>query len=272
MCIDYRELNKLTVKNRYPQPRIDGLFDQLQGSSIYSKINLRSGYHQLRVREQDIPKTAFRTRAPILALPEGSEDFVVYCDASHKGLGDVLMQREKPVIPEWKWDNITMDFITKLPKSSQGFDTIWVIVDRLTKSAHFLPIRENDPLDKLASESRRSLKLGYGYAQGLTLERGCTIRNANEPIVMPLEGIHIDDKLQFMEEPVEIMEREIKRLKQSPIPLVKVRWNSTRGPELPGNVKIRSKINTHISSQTGLRHPLPGLKLWGQSSFKRWRL
>nr|GFA61880.1 putative reverse transcriptase domain-containing protein [Tanacetum cinerariifolium] len=151
--------------------------------------------------------------APILALPEGSEDFMVYCDASHKGLGVVLMRREKvnkaretgkwslcrdrfnyfsfdhfdsaiywndeaniatyvskfltcarvkaehqrplrllvqPAIPEWKWDNITMDFITKLPKSSQGFDTIWVIIDRLTKSAHFLPIRKNDPLDKLA--------------------------------------------------------------------------------------------------------------------------
>ncbi|GJS69155.1 putative reverse transcriptase domain-containing protein [Tanacetum coccineum] len=62
MCIDYRELNKLTVKNRYPLSRIDDLFDQLQGSSIYSKIDLRSGYHQLRVREQDIPKTTFRTR------------------------------------------------------------------------------------------------------------------------------------------------------------------------------------------------------------------
>ncbi|GJV54067.1 putative reverse transcriptase domain-containing protein [Tanacetum coccineum] len=62
MCIDYRELNKLTVKNRYPLLRIDDLFDQLQGSRVYSKIDLRSGYHQLRVREEDISKTAFRTR------------------------------------------------------------------------------------------------------------------------------------------------------------------------------------------------------------------
>ncbi|GKD18554.1 putative reverse transcriptase domain-containing protein, partial [Tanacetum coccineum] len=172
MCIDYRELNKLIVKNRYPLSMIDDLFDQLQGSSIYSKIDLRSRYHQLRVREQDIPKAAFQTRyghyefqvmpfgltnapadekeheehlkailellkkeklgihvdpakiksikdwaspktpteirqflglagyyqsAPILALPEGSEDFVVYYDASHKGLGAVLMQRERVI-------------------------------------------------------------------------------------------------------------------------------------------------------------------------------
>nr|GFC51292.1 putative reverse transcriptase domain-containing protein [Tanacetum cinerariifolium] len=62
MCIDFRELNKLTMKNRYPLPRIDDLFNQLQGSSVYSKIDLRSGYHQLRVQEEAIPKTAFRTR------------------------------------------------------------------------------------------------------------------------------------------------------------------------------------------------------------------
>nr|GFA06944.1 putative reverse transcriptase domain-containing protein [Tanacetum cinerariifolium] len=155
MCIEYRELNKLTVKNRYPLRRIDDLFDQLQGSSVYSKIDLRSGYHQLRVREEDILKTTFRTRyehyefqvmpfgltnapavfmdlmnreiqvdpakiesikdwaspktateirqffglagAPIFALPKGSEDFIVYCDALIKGLGTVLMQRERVI-------------------------------------------------------------------------------------------------------------------------------------------------------------------------------
>ncbi|GJY31524.1 putative reverse transcriptase domain-containing protein [Tanacetum coccineum] len=128
MCIDYRELNKLTVKNRYPLPRIGDLFDQLQGSLFFSKINLRSGYHHLRVHEDDIQKTTFRTpcghfeftimpfglwgeeqelafktlkdklyNAPGLALPDGPEDFVVYCDVSGIGLGCVLMQRGKVI-------------------------------------------------------------------------------------------------------------------------------------------------------------------------------
>ncbi|GJV87571.1 putative reverse transcriptase domain-containing protein [Tanacetum coccineum] len=158
MCIDYQELNKLTVKNRYPLPRIDDLFDQLQGSSVYSKIDLRSeqkdneehlkiklfrvvkerglyaqipsaifgfqslaGYYrrfiegfskiakpmtkltQKKVKFEwgDKQEAAFQLlkqklcSAPILALPEGSKDFIAYCDASKKGLGAVLMQREK---------------------------------------------------------------------------------------------------------------------------------------------------------------------------------
>ncbi|GJZ48698.1 putative reverse transcriptase domain-containing protein [Tanacetum coccineum] len=67
--------------------------------------------------------------------------------AEHQRPSGLLVQ---PDIPQWKWDNITMDFVTKLPKSSQGYDTIWVIVDRLTKSAIFVPMRETDPMEKLA--------------------------------------------------------------------------------------------------------------------------
>nr|GEW50009.1 putative reverse transcriptase domain-containing protein [Tanacetum cinerariifolium] len=613
MCIDYRELNKLTVKNLYPLPRIDDLFEQLQGYSVYSKIDLRSGYHQLRVREQDVPKIAFKTRYGYYeyqVMPFGltnvpaREKVIAYASrqlkvheqnyttydlelgsvvfalkiwmhylygtkcmvfTNHKSLQHILNQKELnirqrrwlellsdydcdiryhlgkanvvadtlsrkerteplrvralvmtivldlprqileahiealklenlekenvggmirkdipkeklepradgtlcvngrswlpyygelrsvimhesyklkysihlgsdkmyqdmkklywwpnmkaniaiyPAIPEWKWDNITMDFITKLPKLPQGFDTIWVIVDRLTKSAHFLPIREIDPLDKLArlylnrivarhgipvsiiynhdgrftsnfwrsfqkalgtnismstayhpetdSQSEKTIQtledmlracvinFGKGWVKHLplcefsynnyhasikaapykalygqkcrspvcwakvreaqltgpeliqeTTEKIVLIKQriqaaqdrqksyadlkwkpmefevrdrvmlkvspwkgvvqfvaymlelpqelsrvhhtfhvsnlkkcyADEQLVMPLEGIHVDDRLQFVEEPVEIMEREIKRLKRSRIPLVKVGWNSRRGLE-----------------------------------------
>nr|GEY81793.1 putative reverse transcriptase domain-containing protein [Tanacetum cinerariifolium] len=101
---------------------------------------------------KDIPKEKLEPRAYGTLCLNGRSWLPCYDDlrsvkAEHQRPSRLLVQ---PAIPEWKWNNITMDFITKLSKSSQGFDTIWVIVDRLTKFAHFLPIRENDPLDKLA--------------------------------------------------------------------------------------------------------------------------
>nr|GEY25616.1 hypothetical protein [Tanacetum cinerariifolium] len=687
MCIDYRELNKLTIKNRHPLPRIDDLFDQLQGFIVYSKIDLRSGYHQLRIREEDIPITAFRTRyehyefqvmpfgltnapavfmdlmnrvckpyldkfvivfiddimiyfknkeehgehlktilnllrseklyakftkcdfwlnsvqflghvinsngvhvdpvkieaiknwtapttptevrqflglagddeeeafqtlklklcsAPILSLPEGSEDFVVYCDASLKGFGAILMQREKsdcparkktlvpkdslakgshlkldpmgkneeeafqtlkrklcsasilslpegsedfvvycdaslrgfgavlmqrekkelnmrqrrwvellndydceiryhpgkanvvadalsrkdkepirvralvvPVhnnLPEqirnaqveackkedigaegfvgegepfevrtdvkaehqklsgllqqleihvWKWERITIDFITKLPRTPFGYDSIRVIVDRLTKSAHFILVNEKFKMERLTRLYLKEIVCRHGVPVSIIsdrdprfasnfcgwdkhlplaefsynnsyhasikatpfealYERKCRshvcwsevgdaqltglemihemtelivqIKNrllvarsrqknyadvrhkplafevgdkvmlkvspwkgpvayklelpqvlqgihntfhfsnlkkclSNEDLIIPLDEVRIDEKLHFIEEPVEIMDREEKQLKQSRIPIVKVRWNSRHGPE-----------------------------------------
>nr|GFA23234.1 putative reverse transcriptase domain-containing protein [Tanacetum cinerariifolium] len=160
MCIDYQELNKLTAKNCYLLPRINDLFDQLQGSSVYSKIDLRTGYHQLRVREEDIPKTAFRTRLK-------QENW----RTSRRKMLEV-----KPKTPEWKWDNITMDFVTKLPKLSQGYDTIWVIIDRLTKSAIFTPMRETDPIDKLARMYLKEVVTRHGIPVSIICDRDSSER------------------------------------------------------------------------------------------------
>ncbi|GJT08268.1 putative reverse transcriptase domain-containing protein [Tanacetum coccineum] len=169
----------------------------------------------------------------------------------------------QPTIPEWKWDNITMDLITKLPKSSQGFDTIWdrqkSYADQKRKSMEFevgdriilkvspwkgvvrfgkrgkLNPRYVRPFQVLAKVRKVSYKLELSQEFSI-VHHTFHVSNmkkcyADEPLVMSLERIHVDDKLQFVEEPVEIMEREIKRLKRSRIPLVKVHWNSKRGPE-----------------------------------------
>nr|GFB83681.1 reverse transcriptase domain-containing protein [Tanacetum cinerariifolium] len=152
--------------------------------------------------------------------------------AEHQRPPGLLVQ---PAIPEWKWDNIMMDFITKLPKSSQGFDTIWVIVDRLIKSAHFLPIRENDPLDKLARLYLNRIVARHGIPVSIICNRDGRFTSNFWKSFQKALGTNICMStayhLETDEEPVEIVEQEIKRLKQSWIPLGKVRWNSRWGPE-----------------------------------------
>nr|GEU61975.1 putative reverse transcriptase domain-containing protein [Tanacetum cinerariifolium] len=179
----------------------------------------------------------------------------------------LLVQLE---IPTWKWEKITMDFVTKLPKTSSGHDTIWVIVDRLTKSAHFIPTRETYSRDvqltgpkiihettekilqirqhlQAAGDRQRSYdNLNPRYigpfkilerigpvAYKLKLPK--ELRNvhntfyvsnlkkclSDESLVIQMKELRLDDKLNFVEEPMEIMDREVKQLKQSRIPIVK---------------------------------------------------
>ncbi|GJW98960.1 putative reverse transcriptase domain-containing protein [Tanacetum coccineum] len=171
------------------------------------------------------------------------------------------------------WPNMKADIATyvskcltcaKLPKSSQGYDTIWVLVDRLIKSAIFVPIRESHPMERLARMYLKEAEVGEVQLTGPEIVQETTekvlekvgavayklelpqelsrVHNtfhvsnlkkcfADEPLAVPLDGLHIDDKFHFVEEPVEIMDHEVKRLKQSRIMIVKVRWNSRRGPE-----------------------------------------
>nr|GEX64891.1 hypothetical protein [Tanacetum cinerariifolium] len=134
--------------------------------------------------------------------------------AEHQKPSGLLVQ---PEIPEWKWEIITMDFITKLPKMANGYDNIWVIVDHVTKSAHFLPIKETDPIEKLMKLYIKEVVTRHGVPVSIISNRD--------------EELRVDDKLHFMEEPVKVMDHEIKQLKRSRIPIIKVRWNSKRGPE-----------------------------------------
>ncbi|GJU10060.1 reverse transcriptase domain-containing protein [Tanacetum coccineum] len=141
--------------------------------------------------------------------------------AEYQKPSGLLVQSE---IPIWKWERITMDFITKLPKTSNGHDTIWVIVDRLTKSAHFITTRETDKLELPERNLSQCTQVLYTFSN----LKKCL---SDESLVIPMKELRLDDKLNFVEELVEIMDREAKQLKQSRIPIVKVRWNSKRGPE-----------------------------------------
>nr|GEU37158.1 hypothetical protein [Tanacetum cinerariifolium] len=312
-------------KNRYPLLRIDDLFNQLKGSRVYSKINLRSGYHQLRVREEDVPNTMFRIRyshykfqvmpfgltnapaseeehaehlelileslkkeemyarfskcefwlskmnvkfdwsekakvafqllkqklcsASILALPIGSENFMVYCDASRKGLGKVLMQREKKELSmiQRRWLELLSDYDCEIHYHPGKAN---VVADALSRKEQIKPLRvralvmtigevgylvERSLNEALSNQLDMSMAYhpqtdGQSERTIQTIEdmlRACVIDFekeklsrvhstfhvsnlkkcfVDEPQAIPLEEIQIDDKIHFIEVPVEIMD------------------------------------------------------------------
>ncbi|GJS51062.1 putative reverse transcriptase domain-containing protein [Tanacetum coccineum] len=177
MCIDYRELNKLTVKNRYPLLRIDDLFDQLQGSSVYSKIDLRSGYYQLKVREEDIPKTAFRTRY-------GHYEFqVMTFDLTNASavFMDLMNQVCKPYLK--KFVIVFIDDILIYSKSKREHeDHLKLILELLKKEELFL--KNAKPMTKL---TQKIVKFEWGdkeeEAFQLLKQKLCSA-----PILALLEG------------------------------------------------------------------------------------
>nr|GFA20024.1 putative reverse transcriptase domain-containing protein [Tanacetum cinerariifolium] len=189
--------------------------------------------------------------APILALPEGSEDFIIYSDASNKGLGAVLMQREKVISyasrqlkiheKNYTTHDLELGAVVQIlnartelrkPENIKKEDVGGVV--RFGKRGKLNPRyvgpfkvleRVGDVAYKLDLPKKLSIVHNTFHVSNL---KKC---HAGKPLAVPLDGLHFEDKLYFVEEPVEIVDCKVKRLKQSRIPLVKVRWNSKRGPE-----------------------------------------
>ncbi|GJZ26418.1 putative reverse transcriptase domain-containing protein [Tanacetum coccineum] len=205
--------------------------------------------------------------------------------AEHQRPSGLLQQ---PEIPVWKWEGIAIDFVTKLPRTSSGHDTIWVIMDRLTKSAHFLPMHEDYKMERLTrlylneivlAVNARGIRNSFRHEYDLSpLDHGQsehTIQTLKDmlramklaPIfVRPFEIIKkvgpVAYRLDFPEElnsvhdtfhPVEILEREFKKLKRSRIAIVKVRWNSKRSPEFTWEREDQMKLKyPHLFSDVSI--------------------
>ncbi|GJY41842.1 putative reverse transcriptase domain-containing protein [Tanacetum coccineum] len=218
---------------------VEVMSEWLKEASIYSHVIDNKGVYVdpakiKAIRNWAALTTPTEVSAPILALPEGTKDFVVYYDAS-QGFGAVLMQREKVIayasrqLKVHEENYTTHDLELGALKVSP-----WKGVIRFGKRGKMSP-RYIRPFKILARvgpvaytlELPEELKGIHSTFHVSNLKK-CL---ADENLIIPLDEIQLDDQLHFIEEPVEIVDREVKRLKQSRIPIVKVRWNSRRGPE-----------------------------------------
>ncbi|GKA43480.1 putative reverse transcriptase domain-containing protein, partial [Tanacetum coccineum] len=332
-------------------PRFSGLRDLIMHESHKSKYSIHPGSDKMY---QDLKLLYWWSN-----MKADIATYVSKCltcakvKAEHQKPSRLLQQ---PEIPVWKWERIIMDFVSGLPRTPSGYDTIWVIVDRLTKSAHFLPTKKTDTMEKLTqlylkeivcrdgvpisiisdrdshftsifwrslqkalginldmstayhpqmdNQSERNIQMledmlracvidfgsswdrhlprGYGIAQGIALEGRYSfwkvskaestlhrtiqdLSKTDENLIIPLDEIQLDDKLHFVEGPVKIIDREVKRLKQSRIPIVKVCWNSRRGPEFTWEREDQFRDNNTRCNFCS------AIKKWGCSSPYRYK-
>nr|GEW43945.1 reverse transcriptase domain-containing protein [Tanacetum cinerariifolium] len=220
------------IKNQSWLPLFGNLRDLIMHESYKSKYSIHLGSDKMY---QDLKKLYWWPNVKaIIAKYVGKCLICARVKAECQKPSGLLIQ---PEIPMWKWKRITMDFVTKLPKTSNEHDTIWVIVDRFTKSAHFIPTRETDSMETLTRLYIKEVVSRHGVPISIISDRN------NESLIILMKELQLDDKLNFMEEPIEVMDREVKQLKQSRIPIVKIRWNSKRGPEFTWERKdqIRTK-------------------------------
>ncbi|GJV66391.1 putative reverse transcriptase domain-containing protein [Tanacetum coccineum] len=253
-----KELNKLTVKNRYSLPRIDDFFDQLQESQFFSKIDLRSRYHQLRVHEDDIPKTAFKTRyghfkftvmpfgltnAPACHWIELFSDYdceIRYHPGKANVVADALSRKERVKPKRVRAMNMTIQSSIK--------DRI--LAAQKSVLEEFLQDAENEAHKSKYSIHPGADKMYYDLRDRLRHQSHLACSQPEIPYemrriamdFMPLDEIQIDAKLNFVEEPVKFLERKFKKLKQSIIAIVKVLWNSKREPKFTWEHEDQMKL------------------------------
>ncbi|XP_059290768.1 uncharacterized protein LOC132044298 [Lycium ferocissimum] len=140
-------------------------------------------------------------------------------------------------IPKWKWEVINMDFITGLPHSRRKFDSIWVIVDRLTKSARFLPVRTTYAAEDYAKLYLKEIVRLHGIPVSIISDRGAQFMAK----IVPIDDIQVTENMTYEEEPIAILDRQVPRLKNKEVASVKVLWRSKDREEMTWEAKAEMK-------------------------------